>query len=547
MSGSNAQSVRVSEVRPAKLPVTVLSGFLGAGKTTMLRHILQSDHAGKRYAVIVNDMSELNIDGGLVKAHVQHEKEQLVEMSNGCICCTLREDLLKEVAKLARAGRFDHLIIESTGVSEPLPVAETFLFDAAASGGDAGTGLAITETLMDLAEIDSMVTVVDAVSFLNDLLDAEDLASRGQAVDENDSRTLTDLLVSQVEFASVVVINKCDLVSEDELRRVRQAVMALNAEAKILHTVRSKIDISEVIGSRSYDFERVSQSATWLKAINADTGSAGHHHHPSSSVAGRKSEADEYGISSFVYRARRPFHPERLLDFINTHLASISGGDDEEDEDEDEDEEKEKEKEEESEKQGGASSTPHPPVEKPRIIRSKGFFWLASRPRECMVWSQAGGLFSLTPGGPWWADTPKSQWPVEESELADISRDWLEDGMGVGKGKQAGAGAGAEAAGVFLSSTSPPLGIGAVGDRRQELVFIGTEMDPSSTMGALDSCLLTAEEVARGEEQWLLMSDPFPPSPPMEDGDDDDDDNSSNGAGEVTMIISNRAGGKTSK
>ena len=548
MSVSNTQPVRGSEVRPAKLPVTVLSGFLGSGKTTMLRHILQTDHAGKRYAVIVIDMSELNIDGGLVKAHVQHEKEQLVEMSNGCICCTLREDLLKEVAKLARAGRFDHLIIESTGVSEPLPVAETFLFDAAASGGDVGTGLAITETLMDLAEIDSMVTVVDAVSFLNDLLDAEDLASRGQAVDENDSRTLTDLLVSQVEFASVVVINKCDLVSEDELRRVRQAVMALNAEAKILHTVRSKIDISEVIGSRSYDFERVSQSATWLKAINADTGGAGHHHHPSSSsVAGRKSEADEYGISSFVYRARRPFHPERLLDFINTHLASISGGDDDDDEDEEEkDDEKEKEKE--KEKGGSASGTLQAAVEKPRIIRSKGFFWLASRPRECMVWSQAGGLFSLTPGGPWWADTPKSQWPEEESELADISRDWLEDGLGAGEGEGVGkqvegAGAAAEA---LLSSNSPCLGIGVVGDRRQELVFIGTDMDPGSTTSALNACLLTADEVVSGEEQWLLMSDPFPPSPPMEDDDGDDEDHSSSGADEVTMILPSRAG-KTSK
>lgn len=459
-----------------KLPVTVLSGFLGAGKTTMLRHILQSDHAGKRYAIIVNDMSELNVDGSLVKAHVQHEKEQLVEMSNGCICCTLREDLLKEVASLARQGRFDHLIIESTGVSEPLPVAETFLFETQSGEGNPAAAGTVKESLLDLAEIDSMVTVVDAVSFLNDLVKAEDLSSRGQAVDGNDTRTITDLLVSQVEFASVVVINKCDLVSADELRRVRQAVRALNNDAKVIESVRSRIDVGEVIGSKSYDFEKVSQSATWLKAIND----------PSDKVP----ETEEYGISSFVYRARRPFHPDRLMDFINTSLATITDDNDDDDDDEDDDKVAD-EKDEVGEK---------PSLPAPRIIRSKGFFWLASRPNEAMVWSQAGGLFSLTPGGDWWADTPKEYWPSDPEELREIQADME----------------------------------GEFGDKRQELVFIGTDMRQETTQAALDKCLLTGLEMDRGEAFWVTLSDPFPETPTVDDHLVDE------GEGDVTLILPRR-------
>jgi len=414
-----------------KLPVTVLSGFLGAGKTTLQQHILKTDHGGKRYAVIVNDMSELNVDGSLVQAHVQHQEEKLVEMSNGCICCTLREDLLKEVAAMAQQDRFDHLIIESTGISEPLPVAETFTFEM-----EEGQGV----SLADVAEIDSMVTVVDAVNFLKDLRDAEDLLARGLQAGDDDTRTLTDLLVSQVEFASVLLLNKCDLVPPAHLARVKHVLRALNADAKIIESVRSKIDVAEVVGARTYDFDKVSQSAAWIKAINDESE--------------KVPESEEYGISSFVYRARRPFHPERLMAFITDKL-----GHDDEDEEE-----------------AGAGAGD----DRPCVVRSKGFFWIASRPAEMMLWSQAGGLFQLSPGGRWWVDTPREVWPTDEESVRQIEADW--------QGEQ--------------------------GDRRQELVFIGTKLDQTAMVADLHACLLTDPEAALGPEEWVrALADPFPATP----------------------------------
>jgi G3E family GTPase len=426
--------------------------------------------------VIVNDMSELNVDGSLIQPHVQHQEEKLIEMSNGCICCTLREDLLKEVAALAGQGRFDHLIIESTGISEPLPVAETFTFEMT-DGADKGLSLS------DVAEIDSMVTVVDAVNFMRDIKDAEDLVARGLQAGEDDTRTLTDLLVSQVEFASVIVLNKCDLVSAEHLNKVKNVIRALNAEAKIIESVRSQIDVSEIVGARSYDFERVSQSATWIKAINDDSE--------------KVPETEEYGITSFVYRGRRPFHPERLMSFITDKL----GNDDEEDEEVG---------------VGGSGVTPPAPAAArasrpaaPCVVRSKGFFWIASRPTEMMVWSQAGGLFQLSPGGRWWVDTPRDQWPTDEESVRQINADWVED----------------------------------QGDRRQELVFIGTDLVKADMLADLDCCLLTDGELALGPDQWMAtLEDPFPASPyECEDEGADGDSDSDSDNMEVTMVTGSKA------
>ncbi len=391
-----------------KLPVTVLSGFLGAGKTTVLSHIL-NNREGKKVAVIVNDMSEINIDSAAIKNEVSlnRSEEKLVEMSNGCICCTLREDLLEEVSNLAKEGRFDYLVVESTGISEPLPVAETFTF-----ADEDGVSLS------DVADLDTMVTVVDAVNFLKDYDEAKYLQEVGESLGEDDERSVADLLVDQVEFADVILISKTDLADSAEIDRLTAILKTLNTNAKIVPIANGKVDVDEVLNTGTFDFERAQQAPGWLKELHGE-------HIP---------ETEEYGIASFSYRARRPFNPEKFHNLL--HNTEAYG----------------------------------------KLLRSKGYFWLSTRAKFVSQWSQAGGIAHYGYAGMFWKAVPKEDWPTDEESLAFINEQWEEP----------------------------------FGDMRQELVFIGQNLDKDKMIADLDACLLSEEEMLKGKEYWESLNDPFP-------------------------------------
>jgi G3E family GTPase len=391
-----------------KLPVTVLSGFLGAGKTTLMNHIL-NNREGLRVAVIVNDMSEVNIDADLIRdggANLSRTDETLVEMTNGCICCTLRDDLLKEVRGLAEAGRFDYLLIESTGISEPLPVASTF--DFRDEDGD---------SLSDVARLDTMVTVVDAVNLLKDYSSSDFLRDRGELADAGDQRTLVDLLVEQIEFADVVILNKIGDATPAQRDAARKIVRSLNEEADIVECDFARVPLERVVGTGRFDFARAQQHPLWFKELYG--------------FADHVPETEEYGVTNFVYRAHRPFHPERFHRFLQESWAGV--------------------------------------------IRAKGHFWLATRPDWLGELSQAGAIVRTSALGFWWAAVPKERWPNDAEWRARLKSRWH----------------------------------GVYGDRRQEIVFIGSGMDEAAIRARLDSCLVDGK-AGMNVPEWKRLNDPFP-------------------------------------
>ena len=390
------------------LPVTVLSGFSGAGKTAVLDHVL-NNRKGLKVAVIVNDMgqADTNAPPAAEPAVRNRTGEKLVQLSSGCICCTLRKDLLIEVDEIARSGRFDYLLIESTDISEPLPVAEIFtMID------DDG------ELLSGSAVLDTMVTVVDAQNFLDDYQCVEELRERGIGIDDEDNRDISRLLADQIEFANVILLNKTDLVSPDDAGQLVSLLKKLNPGARVIPIQHGQVPLDEILNTRLFQTDWTESADAWDSDSREDNAC----------------EPDEHGISSFVYRARRPFHPQRFWDFWMEGEHA------------------------------------------PNILRSKGCFWLATRNSISGFWSQTGQVLSADPGGLWWAETPREEWPDDDPELiAELKSVWDE----------------------------------IWGDRRQELIIIGQDLDHDEVTGALDACLLTDAEMQSGPSSWTDLRDPF--------------------------------------